>query len=57
MTSTSSTDIGTPLGHESAKGVSKYIFNEAERAYTKPYYVTEKEDAMALARKLALSAN
>ncbi|MHC1680109.1 MAG: hypothetical protein AB9860_02510 [Methanomassiliicoccales archaeon] len=57
MTSTSSTDIGTPVGNESDKGVSKYIFNEPERAYTKPYYITEKEDAMALAKKLALSAN
>ena len=57
MTSTSSTDIGTPAGNDGEKGVSKYIFNEPERTYSKPYYVTEKEEAMALAKKLALSAN
>jgi len=53
MTSTSSTDIGTLVPIEEAKGASKYIFNEPERTYTKPYYVTEKEEAMALAEKLA----
>ncbi len=57
MTSTSSTDIGTSSGNDVDKGVSKYIFNEPERTYTKPYYVTEKEEEMALAKKLALSTN
>lgn len=56
MTSTSSKDIGTPANNESGNGVSNYIFNEPERTYTKPYYVTEKEDEMALTKKLALNA-
>lgn len=57
MTNASSTEIGTHLGTEKDKSVIKYIFNEPERTYTKPYYVTEKEDEIALAKKLALSAN
>jgi|GEM_PF-2209220 len=55
MTSTSSTANGTPSGNDGDKGASKYTFNEPERSYTKPYYVTEKEEAMALAKKLALN--
>lgn len=55
MTNTSSTANGTPSGNEGGKGASKYTFNEPERSYTKPYYVTEKEEAMALAKKLALN--
>ena len=56
MTNMNSNEIGTAVGNK-IDSVNKTIFNEPARTYSKPYYITAKEEEIVAAEKLAIGAN